>query len=255
MKVFLGQRFGLLIVRASLPRQKGKHPKWQCKCNCGQFTEADEYNMKNGHTQSCGCLRKSVTIARNTTHGMASRDLTLRPPEYRVWKGIRSRILRPNDPLYVYYGGRGIALCDRWKESFINFLTDMGPRPSPQHSIERRDNNGPYAPENCEWAIMLTQANNRRNNRILNFRGEALTMAQWGRRIGIPAATIRARLYDGWSIELILTSPVRHRPVHLLTYQDNTLSVSEWARKTGIGCSTLFERLRRGWPIERVLIK
>lgn len=124
---------------------------------------------------------------------------------------MRQRCNNPEVRAYPRYGGRGIAVCARWL-SFANFLADMGPRPTPAHTVERIDNNGPYAPENCRWADRTEQANNTRKNRHLTLNGATRTLAEWSRATGIGTHTIGARIDRlGWSVEMALTTPTRRR--------------------------------------------
>ncbi len=154
-------------------------------------------SLRRGHTKSCGCLKQELFLARVTTHGMRE------TPTYTCWANINSRCLNKNRSNYAYYGGRGITVCDRWHRdtpnSFENFLADMGERPTPQHSIDRIDNDGPYSPDNCQWSDLTQQANNKRNCRILTYGDEAKTVAQWARDLDIADNTLRSRVTRGWT--------------------------------------------------------
>lgn len=121
-------------------------------------------------------------------------------PEYTVWSSMRDRCNRPANSNYHNYGGRGIKVCQRWGR-FRNFLADMGPRPSPEHEIDRIDNDGDYEPDNCRWATRAEQARNMRTNRLLTVDGETLTVTDWAARVGVDANCIFRRLYDGRSPE------------------------------------------------------
>lgn len=140
----------------------------------------------------------------NFRHGQS------RTPEHNAWCAIHQRCNNPKYPRYARYGGRGITVDPRWNV-FENFLADMGQRPSPKHSIERRDNNGPYAPENCVWATNRQQANNRggrKANVLLTYAGETLNVTQWAARTGLSGNQIRNRIRKGWTAEKILTTPI-----------------------------------------------
>jgi hypothetical protein len=131
-----------------------------------------------------------------------------RTPEYSAWRSMKSRCGNPHDSSYARYGGRGIRVCERWRESFADFRADMGPRPSPRHSLERRDNNGPYCPENCLWATAVEQARNRRNTRFLTV---TLPVAAWAERAGLRYRTFWQRLDRGMTPEAAVTRPLRGR--------------------------------------------
>src|SRR5688572_19651257 len=126
-----------------------------------------------------------------TKHGM------YRTPEYKIWKGMIDRCYNPNCRNYANYGGRGIAMCDRWRKSFKAFIEDMGRRPSSLHSLDRKDNSGNYGPENCRWATRSEQQRNTRQNVLLTKDGVTLTMIEWAERLGLKYETIRFRRYRG----------------------------------------------------------
>lgn len=127
-------------------------------------------------------------------------------PEYSVWVDIRRRAFNPRAKVFPRYGGRGITVCARWKSSFLCFYEDMGPRPSPRHTLDRRDNNGNYScgqclqclinewPANCAWVTFMEQENNRRNNHWVTFEGRTQTLAQWARELNVKPAILRYRV-------------------------------------------------------------
>ena len=139
----------------------------------------------------------------NETHGMSE------TPEYTIWLGIKQRCLNPNNDWYHCYGGRGIIICDQWRDSFTTFLRDMGPRPSPEHEVDRRENDKSYSPENCRWATRKEQTRNTRQNTKLTFEGKTLTMVEWSIISGIRTGIISKRLKLGWTTEEIFSTPVR----------------------------------------------
>lgn len=132
-------------------------------------------------------------------------------PEYRSWLGMRQRCFQPNNPAYPGYGGRGITVCPEWSD-FAAFYRDMGPRPSPTHSLDRIDNDGPYSRENCRWATKSEQARNRRSNRLLTLNGETMLQSDWAKRLGVEDRRLEHRLSLGWTVERVLTQPFRKSP-------------------------------------------
>lgn len=146
----------------------------------------------------------------NSTHGYASGPNKTKI--YVVWRNIKRRCLSESSTFYPDYGGRGITICDRWVNSFENFLTDMGEMPSSKHTIERKDNNGNYEPGNCVWATRKEQANNRRSSVFIEFNGERKTIAQWADHVGIAMKTLHKRISDGWEFGVAISRPVRRPP-------------------------------------------
>lgn len=141
----------------------------------------------------------------NYKHGLS------RTPEYRAWQTMRLRCLEPSNPAYPAYGGRGITVCDRWKDSPDAFVEDMGQKPSPEYELDRIDNDGPYAPENCRWVPRTVNSRNRRSNVWISLGGESRTLAEWCERLDMPRDTIRKRLAAGWPPEEVFSVPVRRK--------------------------------------------
>lgn len=136
---------------------------WLCRCECGNERTVVGSNLQNGHQQSCGCLKSELTRIRMTTHGHHPTEG--QSPEYTAWCNIKSRCYNPEADNYPYYGGRGIRVCDRWLNSFADFLSDVGEKPSAKHTIDRINNEGNYEPGNCHWITMKQQCANRRKRR------------------------------------------------------------------------------------------
>jgi hypothetical protein len=165
---------------------------------------------------------------------------------------MKGRCHNPRIPNWADYGGRGITVCERWF-SYANFLADMGRRPTRYHSLDRINNEGPYAPENCRWATRREQSGNMRKNVFLTWNGKTQIIADWNRELGFAEGIITTRLRCGWSPERIFTTPVNNRSTHLLTWHDTTQSVAAWERALGVAQGTLWRRFKRGWSIEQTL--
>lgn len=150
----IGRVFGRLTVTrkdADVGPAQGRHVRYMTRCECGVVKSVSGNNLRTGSVASCGCL----SVEKSTTHGLRHTS------EYGVWSSMKRRCSSPLDASYPWYGGRGIRVCDRWL-SFENFYADMGPRPSPAHSIDRVDNAKDYGPGNCRWALPIQQARNQR---------------------------------------------------------------------------------------------
>lgn len=159
-KNIIGKKYGRLIVLELSGRNKEGDAICVCLCECGKTILVAANNVKRGHTKSCGCLRRDVLSVAKTTHGMHE------SAEFKIWSGIKSRCLNKNNPAYKNYGARGITICDRWMNSFIDFFSDVGRRPSADMSIDRIDNDKGYEPGNVRWATRKEQARNRRNDNL-----------------------------------------------------------------------------------------
>lgn len=192
------------VLERSERKRNGTNMLWLCRCDCGRKSVVSGGSLANGTSRSCGCLQKEITIARSQTHGKSHTT------EYKSWTHIIWRCYNRNCSTYSLYGGRGITVCEQWRNSFEAFYDDMGDKPSRQHSIDRKDNDGHYEPGNCVWATQREQARNRRNNRLLTFDGRAQCIAAWAEELGIQTDTLKRRIYVGWSVERALTTPVRH---------------------------------------------
>lgn len=186
----IGRRFGRLLVVASAPN-RGVKTAWLCQCDCGNQKTIRTAHLLRGLTISCGCRKKEGS---GIKHGLTRNRY--RPPEYIVWAGMKNRCLNEKSAAYKEYGGRGITVCERWRESFEAFLSDMGPRPSLKHTIERLDNNTGYEPSNCVWAVMKTQARNRRNSRLVVYLGQEMTIAEMAEITGINYMTLYYRAIE-----------------------------------------------------------
>lgn len=199
-----GQRFGRLVVEArDLSYKKAAY--WICKCDCGGSTTVQSTHLRSGATQSCGCLNSENVRKRRTSHGSSRSKL------YRTWCSMKDRCYREKNKHYENYGGRGITVCQEWKESFEAFETwAMANGYRDDLTIERIDVNGNYEPSNCKWATNKEQQNNRRNNHFLTYDGKTQTIAQWAEETGLDWMVIYDRFRNGWPVERILTEPLNN---------------------------------------------
>lgn len=203
VKKLAGRKFGRLTVLRYIGVDAKHHALWECRCDCGGMKTAATGNLQRGSVMSCGCLERENRGKHWRTHGMS------RSAEHWAWFSMKQRCLNSERRNWKDYGGRGIAVCDHWRDSFENFYADMGPRPTAQHSLDRKDVNGPYDKANCRWATKKEQSRNRRNNHRITFRGETLTITEWAERIGVDAQVVFKRLQSGWELEKALTTPLR----------------------------------------------
>lgn len=199
-----GQRFGRLTV-VSFPAYCTSGSYVDCLCDCGNKKSTLFWLLLNGRCQSCGCQKRDNCRRVFRTHGQYG------TPTYGIWAAMITRCTNPNARYYERYGGRGIKVCERWLK-FENFLADMGVRPEGL-TLERKNNDDNYSPENCIWATLAQQANNRSNNHFIEIRGERLTLSQWARRFGLKANMVNYRVVRlGWTVEEALNL-VPRRPV------------------------------------------
>lgn len=250
----VGQRFGSLIVD-SITRSAGRTFA-VCRCDCGGSKTAQLNNLVNGMTFSCGCARMQ--------HGYSQTR------EYHTWATMRNRCANPKVDHWKDYGGRGIRVCKRWNESFLEFFADMGSKPSPKHSIDRIDNDGGYwcgkceecvahgRPANCRWATAREQASNKRpstRERLLTFDGVTLNCAEWAKRIGVSRQCIEQKLSRGYPLERVLcrkNTYIVEPTVH--TAHGLSLTLKQWAKQLRISVETIRARRRRGYGWEEALL-
>ncbi len=174
-----GKRFGRLLVVGFSHRDKGGRAHWAVRCVCGGQKVVEGNRLKTSTTRSCGCIKEK--------HGKTG------TPTFVSWTTMKQRCYNKNTKAYKHYGGRGIAVCDRWLESFNHFLLDMGERPKGL-TLERINNGKGYSKENCKWATYEDQNNNRRDNILIDYNGISLTLPQWSKKLGINKSTLYNRL-------------------------------------------------------------
>lgn len=204
-KIVVGDRISRWTVVSSSESDPKGRLRWACRCDCGTFRPVLDIALKYGGSKSCGCLRREVV----TTHGHA---LTKRQtPEFRAWSHMRERCEVQKHPQYRHYGGRGITVCPEWA-SFEIFLSDMGERPSPLHSLDRVDNYKGYSPDNCKWSTRKEQTRNRRSSVIVVCDGKKILLIELAEKFGLTDRVVRDRVRRGWTPEKAVLTPVqKHR--------------------------------------------
>lgn len=208
-------RFGRLTVVKEVAKQK-THRRALFRCDCGVEKEIIIAGVRDGRVKSCGCLQREAvaTLAKRTClkHGDAYQGR--RAPEYGVHQAMINRCHNENVKKYAIYGGRGIRVCDRWRgaDGYQNFIADLGYRPSPSHSLDRKDSDGHYEPGNVRWATRVIQSNNKRNNVLVTVHGETMTVSQASARFGIRRPTLSLRLRRGMKPEDAVTSLIKTGP-------------------------------------------
>ena len=184
----IGDKYGRLTITRIVGIGKYSSKIVETICECGRVKNVFFKDISIGRSRSCGCLRLEGNHKIHGRYGTRG---------YFCWRNMLSRCYSKNHHSYKNYGGRGIYVCKRWKDSIDSFLEDMG-EPPPNTTLERVDNSGPYSKENCAWAEIAVQANNRRNNRRITYRGKTMTLAQWSRKLGIDYDRLRGRFNLGW---------------------------------------------------------
>lgn len=192
-----GQTSGRLTIVRAAGRDAHGNALWECQCSCGNECVKRGADLAYEKVKSCGCGPHGG----KTTHGQTG------SPLYTRWLNMRQRTSNPNREDYARYGGRGVTVCPEWRDSFEAFARDMAPGFSPGLTLERIDNSRGYEPGNVRWATYIEQNRNRRSNRLLEFRGETKSLAEWVELLGLNYDAVKARLARlGWSVERALTT-------------------------------------------------
>lgn len=194
-KDIAGKKINRLTAIKVVDKSQGAY-RWLCQCDCGETTIVKISKILNNTTKSCGCFNRETIGNISRTHGLGHRT-----KEYNSWIAMKMRCYSLKDSRYKNYGGRGIYVCERWKNSFPNFLSDMGPKPSNNHTLERLMVNGNYEPTNCIWLEASLQGRNKTNNHYITFNGETKLMADWCIQYNIDASNLIGRLKRGWAID------------------------------------------------------
>ena len=191
----IGQRFAkFAVIDGPIKKIGDRKYYWLCKCVCGKEKLVSTNWLITGYSKSCGCSRGEYVGNAHRKHGMC------RTRTYQIWVGAKDRCYNKNNPNFNNYGGRGITVCERWRESFENFYADMGEAVG-KMTLNRIDTNGNYEPSNCRWATMQEQNNNRRDNIIVLYNGEQTTLPNLARQLGINYGRLR-KLYRYKKLDL-----------------------------------------------------
>lgn len=207
VKNLKGIKFGKLTVLDFVRIDKNYKSVWLCKCDCGKEIEVVGGNLTSGNQKSCGCNKeKRIKWASNLnkTHGDTGTKL------YKIWIGMKNRCNCAGNNGYKNYGARGIKVCDEWNKSYINFkewALKNGYKDG--LSIDRVNVNKDYEPNNCRWVTIKEQANNRRSNHLITYKGETHNITEWARKNNVEPYIIFSRLRNGWSVEKALNEKVR----------------------------------------------
>lgn len=184
--------------------------KWVCECECGKRIITRGAALRSGHTKSCGCLTK---MKRGKDGKIKSTHEMTATPTWNSWRMMRRRCYEKTLFAYCFYGGKGISVCERWRESFENFLSDMGERPDGL-TLDRIDSSGNYEPSNCRWSTAKVQGNNKSSTKFITFNGETLCVNDWANRLDMTVQSLWYRLYKyHWSIEDALTTPIKSKRI------------------------------------------
>lgn len=228
-EAMMGRRFGKLIVLSeAAPSLHGKS-RWLCQCDCGKTRAIGQAELRNGDAKSCGCSKRRWD----------GRSCVI---EYQSWCDMLKRCYRPTSQRYPHYGGRGIAVCDRWRLSFENFLADMGRKPTSSHTLDRINVHGNYEPGNCRWATRSEQMRNKQSTRLYPFRGKRRSLAEISELCGVEINALFKRIARGWSISRATTLPPQSRPVYY-DFHGTRVTKTDLCRITGISVSTLRHRI------------
>lgn len=206
-----GQQLGNLIFLNREPAvDKRCHPMAKFKCSCGKEFITRIESVINLRTNSCGCQTKQLASKVRTIHGGSTGGK--KTPEYNSWQAMYARCYNSKHQNYHRYQQLGITICDEWKNSFVNFIKDMGLKPSPTHTLDRIDNTKGYYKENCRWATPTEQARNKRDTHFVEYNGETKSIAEWGDVLGVNFRVLYRRIIHlKWDVEKAFTTPINQK--------------------------------------------
>ena len=203
---YINRKFHRLTVKERVGLDaSGKNTLYRCSCECGTEVTVSRVNLRKEKTKSCGCMNRELSRERHLTHGLSKTRV------YTIWTNMIQRCTNPKASEYKNYGERGITVCDRWKD-FQQFYADMGEPPTDDHTIERKDVNGSYEKDNCEWIPSAHQSLNTRRSVTGTHMGRTQTITEWAREYNMHPSTLRIRMRRGMTLTEALTTPVKPAP-------------------------------------------
>lgn len=251
----VGDRFGKLTiikeVEPNITPCGTKQRKFLCKCECGNEVVRTMAALRDPYAD-CGCKKRYIKGKERTYKGRVIKSFL-----FTTFEGIKKRCYDEKFRQYKNYGGRGIRICNEWMNDFFTFYDwAIENGASEELTIDRIDNNGDYCPKNCRWVDRFTQANNRSDNRVVEYKGESHTIAEWSRLVGLTARCISWRIDE---MKLSIGQALGFETINFkskefpITYNGETLNIPQWSKKLGINKWTIYSRIGYGLPIEDVL--
>tara|TARA_A200000159_G_C7278917_1_gene320611 strand:+ start:78 stop:1040 length:963 start_codon:yes stop_codon:yes gene_type:complete len=246
-----GKRFGRWLVESRTDNNRFGQIRWACVCDCGSVKKVIAGSLLSGKSTSCGCYQKEKIRHTSQVHGMSAAK------EYKYYHAMKGRCYNPKNIDYYNYGGRGIKVCKRWLDSFENFLEDMGPCPK-GYTLDRKDNDKDYSPENCRWASRKEQALNRRTTRTVTYHGVETTYVELCEKFNISLPALNYRLSTGMSLEEALNKPIQVRkhtiPVICLDVKEGKYTIFKTYNEAVTFFNNKESSLRRAIDLKRIYL-
>lgn len=237
-----GDRSGRLKVVSIVRQKSGIY--LHCICDCGNEKRVYKGNFVSGKSKSCGCYAKEVTSAEKKTHGKS------KSPIYGIWANMLRRCDYPKADRYDSYGGRGITVCEEWRNSFEQFYKDMGDKPSREHSIGRIDNDGDYCPDNCRWETREEQSCNTTRTVKAEVDGQVMTAKQISDKYSVPYHSIIGRIHSGKSGEDLKKQNI---VLKMIDIDGVSMPTTYWMKKARIPISSFYHHIRKGRTKEEIV--
>lgn len=234
---YIGIVYNRLTIISEVEKRKSER-YFICRCICGNEKVFRLVNLKTGHSKSCGCMKVESAHNINLTHGESKKTT-----EYSTWCGIKRRCYNKKEKSYRFYGAKGIKMCDSWLNSFDNFLKDMGRKPTKFHTIDRKNPNGDYCPNNCRWATVKEQQNNRSDNVKYNYDGKLYNLEELSFKLGIEKRTLYTRINKYGVDKQFLLKPKNYLQ-KLYEYKGQTKNLKQWSEFFGVPYKTFFNRVK-----------